>query len=100
MAPKKEAKAPPKKSAAKPKAKAKGAKGDEKKPVKKAVFKRYNKIRTTVQFHRPYTRRTKGQKKYVRRSGRSVSIAQKKDQVLISTAKKIGKHRFLSSSTS
>eukprot|EP00668_Euglena_longa_P014248 GGOE01018227.1.p2 GENE.GGOE01018227.1~~GGOE01018227.1.p2 ORF type:complete len:165 (+),score=43.38 GGOE01018227.1:63-557(+) len=81
MAPKKEAKAP-KPKATKPKAKAKGAKEktDDKKPVKKAVLKRYNKIRSTVQFHRPYTRREKGQKKYVRRSGHSVSIAQKHDQ--------------------
>merc|ERR1719473_384523 len=62
-----------------PKAAAK--KDGKKKPdVKsKAVDKRKRKVRYSVQFHRPYTLRLKGEKKYSRKSGGSAS-ANKMDQ--------------------
>jgi len=82
-APAKAAKAPAK-PAGKGKGKGKGKKEQvpegTKQPVLKVAGKKTKKIRSSVQFHRPYTRREKGEKKYVRRCGRSVSLAQKMDQ--------------------
>jgi|Transcript_35006 large subunit ribosomal protein L23Ae len=74
---------PPKaaKTAAKPKPGAKQAtKKDPKKPVQKPMKRKYRKIRTCVHFHRPYTLRKAGEKKYAKSCGGTESKKQKMDQ--------------------
>ena len=77
---------PPKaaKTAAKPKPGAKQAtKKDPKKPVQKPMKRKYRKIRTCVHFHRPYTLRKAGEKKYAKSCGGTESKKQKMDQVCL-----------------
>ena len=70
-----------------PKAAGKAPAKAAKKPVKKAigvskpVMKKQKKIRTEVQFHRPYTMRVKGDRKYARGRGRTVTGGVRMDQV-------------------
>eukprot|EP00994_Dinema_validum_P002076 NODE_1441_length_950_cov_461.270810_g1115_i0.p1 GENE.NODE_1441_length_950_cov_461.270810_g1115_i0~~NODE_1441_length_950_cov_461.270810_g1115_i0.p1 ORF type:complete len:213 (+),score=60.54 NODE_1441_length_950_cov_461.270810_g1115_i0:62-700(+) len=47
--------------------------------ARKKTQKKGHKLWTTVQFHRPYTQRLLGKKKYARRSGRAVTSGTKLD---------------------